>query len=283
MRRLFVIFAGKAKIMEIPYGEIIGWAGGSAVVISGFIAWIGQLYHSNRIEKWRSKTESKLKILENELSEKSHILNSLIDVQKSNYSAGQEKRIGSIEKIWISLEGLKNSISSIIPFLYNGVTAEEIEELNSDQLTDSSNLLLKQLKEVDFNSFFSTSIDFNRALFSERPFIGEEVYFSLQSYNFFLGRTMYLLQSGIKKRNVKHWTNDHSTIDLLKSIFPEHQINAIVQSEINSYDMISFLYEDKVIEEINDVLSGKIASNKSLENFKIIQSAISDLNIKTAP
>ncbi|MEN4761625.1 hypothetical protein ABEG63_14905 [Chryseobacterium sp. C39-AII1] len=83
--------------MEIPYGQIIAWAGGLSVVVSGVAAWIGQLYLSNRTESWRSTTEAKLKILENQLSEKSQILNNLIDVQKSNYTVSQEKRIKSIE------------------------------------------------------------------------------------------------------------------------------------------------------------------------------------------
>lgn len=264
--------------MEISVGEIITICGGASTIIAGIVGYVAQRLANKQNERWRLTTESELKRLENELSEKSSFLANLIDVQKSSYNFSQDKRISSIEKVWNNLEKVKQKISPTVEFIYNSITAEEINDLNKEDLSESGRLISRQLRNINYNDFFLESNNFTRVIFSERPFMGENLWLMITLYNKFLERIMYLTQSGQANSTIKHWRHDSAIMEMLKYNFPSEQIVAISKVDVGSYDMICYIFEEKIIDQINDVLSGKVASNNSLEHIKLIKNLITKIS-----
>lgn len=255
--------------------------GGLSVIVPAIIVFALQKWSDWKNERWRFSTETKLKHLENKLSEKSSLLNNLIDAQKSNYNVSQEKRINSIDEIWCELGKLKESVPSIAEIIYNDVTDDEIAYLNGNDMPEYLQPLYRSLKEAeDLQGFFEASVHFNTKLFSVRPFIGEDVYLSLNVYNSFLGRKMVHLKDSIDENFFKHWKYDAVLVKMLKTFFPLQDISESLESELHVDHAICFLFEDKVLQEINDLLTGRIASNNSLEHIKMLQIAVADINQK---
>ncbi len=265
--------------MEISVNEIIGLCGGASTIVAGVVGYFAQRIANRQNERWRLQTETDLKRLDSKLSEKSSLLNNLIDVQKSNYSFSQEKRISSIEKAWGGLENIKDKIPSSIEFLFDSMGEEEIEALNNPH-TKNKFLIIDSLQSINYNNFYSESKAFTRILFAERPFLGEELWTSLTVYSKFLDRLVYLVQIGIANKSLKHFKHDAGLIEMLKLNFPPHQITAILQSPLNSLNVMCFLNENKIVEQINDVISGEIASSNSFQHIQQLKEMIKRIDIE---
>ncbi|WP_394675205.1 hypothetical protein [uncultured Chryseobacterium sp.] len=253
--------------MEISYGEIFGWAGGTVAIISGLANWIGQLVTNRKNESWRGKTETDLKIIENRLSEKSSIINGLIDLQKSNYNFSQERRIKSVEQIWEKLQNVKKEFPSVITTVYNILTRKEIENFNDEVPNKNSIKFLKMFTELELDSLFASLDDFRQKLFCERPFLGDNLFSLVNIYSVFLGRLLVIIQHGFVNNNYV-WQKDQAIVSILKSALTQKELAFVLQQESNSYNIATEMFESKIILQITDVLSGKVASNNSLEHIK---------------
>lgn len=265
--------------MNISVTEIITICGGASAIVSGVVGFAAQRFADKRNEKWREITESNLKRLENELSEKSSIFSNLVDIQKSNYNSSQERRIKAIDRVWEKLEDLKSTISPNIPLLYNILLDQEIEDLNKDKPSDSSVFFKKQLDIIEYELFFEEINKFKKILFAERPFLGEDLWFNIEIYTSFLGRLIYKTQEGIALKKLKHWKWDDPIMNLLKTHITPEQLNTIAKNKTYSYNNITIIFENKIIDSVSNVLSGKIASDNSLNHIKILKNQLYDLEI----
>ena len=262
--------------MELSIENVITICGGSSVVISSFVSFIAQRWADKKNIIWKAKTNTELKRLENELSEKTSILNNLINIQKDNYSASHQRILLAIEKVWAGLESVKSKISPTIAFVYDSITEAEIENLNSDNPTKSSIFIINQLKGIDYDSIFKQIQDFKKVLFCERPFLGDNLYVSLNVYTIFLGRIANNTMTGISFKEFKHWHKDEPAINLLSDYFNEKEVEYLKRQTFFSYQLTIEMFESKIIDMIKDIMSGKVASSDSLThiiNFKKILEA----------
>ena len=139
------------------------------------------------------------------------------------------------------------------------------------------------MNAVDYDSIFKETHEFKKVLFCERPFLGEELYVSLNVYVIFIGRITNITMTGISFEEFKHWHNDSAVMNLLNDYFSEKEFEYLKRQTFFSYQLTIEMFENKIIDMIKDVLSGKVASTDSLNhiiNFKKILEASS---IKTAP
>lgn len=268
--------------MDISLGEVITICGGISVIVGGVSSWIGQLYQNWKSEKWRLKTDSKLAHLQNEFTEKSSIFSNLVDIQKSNYNSAQERRIKAIDIVWEKLEVLKSTISPNIPLLYNILLDHEINDLNKENPSESSIFFKKQLDNIEYNLFFEEMNKFKKTLFMQRPFLGEDLWFNIEIYTLFLGRLIYKTQEGLALKKLKHWKWDNTLINLLKTHITPEELNVIAYTETHSFNNVTMFFENKIIDSVNNLLSGKIASDNSLDHIKKLKNQLYDLEIKNS-
>lgn len=271
--------------MEIPYGEIIGWAGGSAVIISGVSAWIGQLYLSNRTEKWRFETEIKLKKLENELSQKDNIINNLVSVQKENYASSQIRRIEAIENVW----KLFNEFMFSLPNSTINIHSLRLDEY--DTYLDKANFdedmdIKKDMCDMERDpSNVNIFADLRNQLVFNRPFLGEDLYYKFHvNYTFIVRNILNILQS-IANNKLHHWQDDLFLLKLVRKVMSKEDYEYITKYKKSSFNYTLEVLEKQIIESMNSMLSGKLASEDSRKHLDEIRTLLAEVDskLKIAP
>jgi len=258
--------------MEISVEGIVALCGGSSVIISGFVSWVSQLYLNRKNETWRSETETKLKILEYQLSEKSSILNNLIEVQKSNYSFSQERRVKSIEDVWNCVSDFNFYFPVAIIELYRIYSEKEIEKfLNTKPEAKRWNDLIEGLELINNDQFIEFYKDFQKKLAYSRPFLGEQLHYSFYSFNLFYSRIIFLITNGVGRKKITHWKNDKTIQRLFKERFTQEENDNIFKNDYESLNIAINLLEAKIMTDINQVLNGIIATNITKEQIEIIR------------
>lgn len=270
--------------METHLVEIIKWAGGSVAIISGVSAWIGQIILTKKTEKHRHKTEADLRVIENKLSEKTAVLNNIIEVQKSNYSLSQEKRIDAISNAWKAINDFTFKIPKSIIFIQNALTEYEIENFMDEDPKRRS--MLKDIDEMDQNAFIDSYSVMQNNLAIERPFLGEDLYSVINIYNAFLTRVVIFTLNGVANKKLKNWQNDKPTINLLSQVLNSDQMNYLMKNYLMSFDYANSEMEKLIVSKFNDLLSGKTASKNTIEHIEEARRALANIyveNLKTAP
>ncbi|MBL3549151.1 hypothetical protein [Chryseobacterium sp. KMC2] len=264
--------------MEISYGEIIGWAGGLSVIISGVGTWISQLILSKRTEKWRSSTEIKLKVLESQLSEKTSMLNNLIDIQKSNYNFSQERRIVAIETVWklynefmFNLPESIRTVNNIRPEAYS-------EYLNKTEFKPDEDIK-KDMLDIEENETFAVLFsDMRETLTYNRPFLGEDLFYLINTNFMFVIKIIWNIIKGIEDNKLEHWQTDGYLLKLIAKVIPKEEYDFIIKYKRRSYNYTLDLFQKLIIESMNSLLSGKLASEHTIKHYKDIRVLLSEFD-----
>lgn len=265
--------------MEIPYGEIIKWAGGSAVICSGIFAWIGQLIISNKIEKWRSATESKLKLLENQLSEKSLILNNLIDIHKSSHTFSQERRLKAIEIVWSALIDFDSNIPQSAIRILNKIDRSHSGGLSSLQVLSSEiNTFRKEIDDTN-SDFYKTLEELSKKLAYEKPYLGAEIALKIDSYRNFICNNMMFIANNHDRDAYTHWSKNKN-VELFFTMFnfTEASVDYLLNKGEETFDLARGMMFGNIIDEIDKSLTGVSASEKSFENFQMMKAKVDSKN-----
>lgn len=251
--------------------NIIQIIAGSAVVssivsVAGSI--ITKMIFDKKSEKLRSETEIKLKKVEHNFQQSNSNIQNLLEIQKSNYSISQERRILAIDKSWESIIEFRNSFPSSIRYIYNLLTDDEI--INFLQEADSVpelKVLKEELKSFDWGTIYIHNSDLQDTLSLKRPFLGDKLYFLLRSYNTIISRIYYLTADGFSKGSLYHWKNDQAIMNILKDILEENEIKHIVSRKTSVLNYTQEFVENKIVTEINAVISGNVASEDSFAHL----------------
>jgi len=279
--------------MEIPYEEIIKWAGGSAVVISGVGTLIGQLILSNRAEKHRyeseaklkitenqlsEKTETKLRIIENQLLEKTSLLNNLIEIQKSNYNFSQEKRINALDKIWRQTNDFLYSLPDSFLYVNNLPESKYADYLDREEFPENGDIrgeLQNLEKEKDIVEKFR---EIRNNLTYERPFLGEDLYLRFHAYYTFVTRVFIHTLGGVEKNKLSHWQQDVYAKKLIKKTATEEEVVYMESNKKNSYSYALEVMEKQIVEQMSLLLSGKEATEYSMKQAEELREILTENN-----
>jgi hypothetical protein len=257
--------------------------GGFTIIIPSVIAFVAQKWSDYKNEKWRLSTEIKLKHLENELSEKTSLINNMIEVQKSNYSLSQEKRIAYVEEIW----GLITKLNYILPESMMAIFNKPDDYLlRISNLGDSSKVFFKikeELENLNNDQFIESYTSIQKRLTSARPFLGEDLHQSFYLLYVFYTRVFSHLLNGIHDKNITHWSRDSRILKVLKDALLDEEYQFITDRKQRNLTYISGILEGKIIEQINKVLSGNIATKTSIEQVKEIRELMDLSVINKAP
>ena len=275
--------------MEISFEDVKStgkWllivCGGFTIIIPAIITFLAQKLSDYKNEKWRLNTEVKLKNLENELSQKTSLINNMIEVQKSNYSLSQEKRIFYIEEIW----GLISELNYILP------DCMDVFDNSDDYLLSLSNFsgsseefenIKEELDELDNEEYINSYVRIQKRLSAARPFLGEDLHQTFYTLYVFYTRVFSHLLNGVKAELITHWTQDPRISKVLKDALKDDEYKFINDKRQRNLTYITGILEGKIIEQINLVLSGNVATKTSIEHVKEITELMDLSSNKTTP
>lgn len=268
--------------MDVSVKEILGICGGASAVISAIVGYFAQRFADKRNERWRGQTETDLKKLEHQFSEKSTIFNRLIDAQQSSYSLAQEKRILAIEEMWQLISQFSFEFPHSISIIYNVLTEDEIANFyDSSKYIHEREELSKDLQNMQNSTFFQYYTELQRKLSQNRPFLGEEIHKSILVTNIFYSRVIMYVERCVRNERLVHWHNDKPTMKILKGFLSQEEYNFVLNNkEKSSIGSTIGLLESKILLSINEVIIGRTATKTAIERFNEIKklTQLSELN-----
>ena len=256
--------------MEFNLLEIIALLGGWSVISVAIIKWITDLITNKINVSWDKKVKEDLMFLKDELSQNRLLIENSI----SNYSSTQQithnKKLDAVEVLWENVLYIRDTCGSAITFykllepaeyksLYEG---DKIKQWFGDISRKDISIMLTKTDNVE----------------KYRLYFGEPLWMLFFVYRAFIGRITVLLIEGIEKSDIIDWTKDKSTISLLENILSNEEmenLNNILP--IAMHNLLAIL-ENKIIHEINKVVSGQKASEETFENAKKISHLMQEYN-----
>lgn len=253
--------------MNIEPLELIGILGGWSIIITGIIYFVSQKLSDRLNIKWQETSQKRIEKNKNELSQKNELISNLLNFQNTNFNISQEKRLLAIEKIWENINHFKNKTPSSLVFIFNILEENEIEEfLTSKPKNKEVEFMISEMKAFDKYNFFNDSIYNSQEIINLRPYLGEDLWFSYETYNAFLGRFAYKIHEDVRvHKKLRHWHHDSSIMAILKNYLSENEMYYLEENKMNSFKIALNLLDSKMLYQMNHIISGKLASENALD------------------
>ncbi|MDQ0781356.1 hypothetical protein [Chryseobacterium sp. W4I1] len=251
--------------------ELLYIFGGATVVAPAIVTFLAQRFSDAQNNRWRRKTDEKLEFIKNDLSNKSNVLSNLMDVQKSNYSIGQQRRIEAIEKCWILLSDFTVEFPEYYYFIINKISSDYNLNFKSYLNTIDDLMELDQDIDVEDGAFIKSYENLEKNLRYERPFIGFELWDSISAYKNFIVFTLLFTSKNLENDKYEHWQKNKKSVNILHSSLQPSAVEYVLRNRTNSFEIAISILQSNIIENINDILSGKIASHNTLEYVKLMR------------
>lgn len=94
------------------------------------------------------------------------------------------------------------------------------------------------------------------------------------AYSGFIGRSVYILIDGYEKGKIEHWKKDDGIDQIVSTALNEKEFKYIKSLKVHSFDSMLQLLENKILKEINRLISSEDFTNNSLEELKKINSIL---------
>ena len=252
--------------MEIETWKIWTLLGGIPAVTSGIIGGIWLLTSKKLIIKWTSKENEKLEEIKGSINRNNLIVSNLIDSHSNAYLFAQEKRLNAIEKFWEIYLKVKQLFPSEIFLMYTVMPKEELSSLLEDYSPDRA--LPPLIRKLNSEKFGNTLMEETNILDTYKIYIDPKLWTYFWIYRAFCGRLANFVSKCKTEGKIKHWTIDAGLKDLLRVIMTEKEMKIIYGHYLNSLQYTFDLIEQKMINEITELTTGKKQTISYLEQMK---------------
>ncbi len=243
--------------------EILKIAG---ILTTLLIALCGLIFRAI-IVNWKNNFSIRLSKLQARSAEREIFLNNFS--QTANVS--QEKRIESIGDFWMTVLELKECLSDTGQLMYAIMTKDEMKNFFTNNIY--KNIFIEEVNSPDLHTRFSALM---RKAEKERPFIGEKIWLNYTLLLGFVGRSIYLFEQSVKKRELIFWLDDVYPEEVLFKYLKKNELDLIKSNRSSSFKYALEILEQKILKEIDQTLSGKRTSVDSIKMAK----KLSDLSTK---
>src|SRR5690606_6036682 len=121
--------------------------------------------------------------------------------------------------------------------------------------------ILEKLKESNiFNEYDEIEKNIERI----RPFLSEEIWINFLYLKTFNARIVYVYSIGTADYKTKYWKNDKPLIKLVEDSLSIDEKNTVLNAKIGSVGLYQNIMEQRILMEINKILSGHYTSEESL-------------------
>lgn len=246
---------------------IIGAFGGWAVLTIALSTWIGQRIAERINIKWKDEQNKRFEVLKAEITHSQTILNAAVASFSSECQATQQKRLISVENLWVEILNLKKICGRVILFY-------DILQVNEYNMPKSYEIL-GDLKEDFMNT---ETLEINR------PFVSSDLWNLFFIYRQIIGRSYWLTMEGRNNKDIQSWKNDKAILQARDFILTKEENEYINTSlHLDNYAPISFILnivEMKILNTINCEILGKTSIEASLQNALELTSLMKNFNQK---
>ncbi|WP_321289208.1 hypothetical protein [uncultured Sunxiuqinia sp.] len=252
--------------MEIETWQIWTLFGGIPAVISGIIGAIWLLTSKKLIIRWTSKESEKLEEIKGSINRNNLIISNLVDTHSNAYLFAQEKRLNAIEKFWEIYLKAKQLFPSEVFLMYSLMPKEELKSLLNDY--NPNRTLPPLIRQVDPDKFGNKLMEETSILDTYKIYIEPKLWAYFWIYRAFCSQLVYFVGKCKANGEIKHWTENKGLMQLLKTVMSEKEMKLIEDDHyINSLQYAFDLIEQKIINEITEVTTGKKQTISYLEQM----------------
>jgi hypothetical protein len=272
--------------MSETWTIVIQALGGYTLICGGLFWWLGKSFlnrQKGEIEK--DVNASNVKVL-TEHQEKIEELKSKIQVEESlrqtlygSYSGNQskvfEKRLESIEALWVTIFRVRDSVPAFMQYV-DIILESEFEEWI--KRTDIQEVFGELSIEKITNMSQSSSKDIEKV----RPFVGEYLWSLFFAYRAFQFRVVIFTFMEKSKSKPKYWKSDSGVNQILSSVLNDTQVEKFNKMDVGAIQYARATIENIFLLQVQNILTGKSSIEEGIENAKSIlsrtQAAVNDTN-----
>ena len=211
----------------------------------------------------KEQTDSAFLTLNSELQS----IISIHTVALSSFSEGQkadmERKLNALDTLWDATLASRNTLPKVLNFidiLAPGEYKDACEHTEFKRLMEGESL----------SEIIIELANLRRKCESGRIYVGEYVWSVFISYQYIMGRIIFLLDKGRKDPNKMEWDRDQTILNLLKSFLTEEEMHEFSNLPVAKISWIERNLESKILLSASSVISGKGFGEETLKNIKDI-------------
>jgi len=253
-------------ILMITIRDLVLAMGGTAVLIVSAVAFGGKILLGKITAKFQHEYNEKIVALTNELSKSNNLLNSAHLIFLNNVKAINERKILILEDIWKNTFIVKRAIPANIQLTLWILQDSEwtIETLKKMQPIGQPSKY-ESIKKEATNNLLKVSDEAFQFIDGARCYISQELYQMYWAYNMVIHRTVDGFIRGVTTHHLELWKNDEFTLQGLKTVLSDMELQQIDKKTIGSFSFTVDLLQLKILDRIKQELMGK---NESVNNLK---------------
>lgn len=244
--------------------EILLNVGSFAAVMTAILLIVWKLTFTKITSNWEQRSQAQNEILKAQLTKSSQLFDSVLGNFNQGHQHAQDKRVEAIEKLWESVLE-KNTFSTNIATLYRVLSNDQMRTFYKNPLTKKDFIKLDELSMIKFiKQTYKSEIKIDLM----RPFISTELWQLYKVHSAFITQSIKLFTEKKSQKISTIWVDDKAIIKALRTVFTEQELKFSINLELGSFNNVVTLIESKILKECQNVLSGKLAVDASIENAR---------------
>ena len=271
------------------WGEVVTVLGGYALLLGVLFWWLGHRTLQSALAKQKgeiekdvnehgavliAKQESELAKLQASIDVEASVRSMLMSSVSNTRPQILEKRMASIEALWCSMFGFRDSLPGFLTYV-DIITEPEFKDWiqRTDFEEEFGDLSMETISKLAT----ATTAEIERV----RPFVGEYLWSLFFSYRAFLLRVVILVFFERAKDEPKFWKLDSGVNQILGAVLPQPEMTRFKAKEIGAIQYAQTLIERKFISHVEKVLSGDASIQEGLDQAHKIMTATEQ--VKNSP
>ncbi|SFI76175.1 hypothetical protein SAMN05421638_1027 [Kaistella treverensis] len=226
---------------------------------SGLISFFLRTYFTERIKKIYSE---KIENLKGQINLTNSIVEKTINSLESANQITQQERVLAIKEYWNNFLILKN-LASDITYFDRILLEDEFKSIFTPNW-NGNQIIPNTLKKIADSEIFNKYSILEKDTEKLRPFLSENLWVNFLYLKTFNGRIVYIYSIGSVDYETKYWKSDKALRKIAEDSLLKNEFETVMNTKIGSASLYQNLIEQKILNEINKILTGHYTSNESL-------------------
>ncbi|MHC1747342.1 MAG: hypothetical protein AB9856_03010 [Cellulosilyticaceae bacterium] len=228
-----------------------------SAIVSGLITGLFGVINN----KWKKKQEINLESMKGEICKQQVAINNIATSTINSYQIAQQRRLDAIDRVWECVIYIKSETLFICTFYEIFRPDEYNQQFKNPKCNDAFKNITKSKLSI-VNQRISV-------IEAEKLYLGKDLWqLSYTYYRLFL-RIYLQFSNMIENEQIYNWSGDVMINDILAALIKDHIIDVTLKEIYNKgICYIRDALEEKIMEEAENIISGKRAGENTYNNIK---------------
>lgn len=257
------------NIVEVS--DIINYYGGPVIVtviISVFIVKVLFKLEADKYRiKWNREQKEILELSRAEITREQSIFAAVLNSHSSSHQFSQADRIEAVKVLWDNIVKLRD-LTLFPEVLFDNFLENEYNQMyNNKKIMSGLNSISSDI--LTDETIWNSTVKY-------RPFLGEQLWNLFHIYYIFVNRVVFRLIEGRDKKNIMSWNKDEYLQLILEKAFTDEEKKWIFSppKNMNPIRPTIDLMEQKILFEMQKIISGELAAESDLTNSQKLKDII---------